>query len=27
EVPKDYAPKSPDSPGTLDATYGLKGKY
>ena len=24
EVPKDYAPKSPDSPGTLDATYGLK---
>ncbi|MDQ6155226.1 DUF1043 domain-containing protein, partial [Pseudomonas aeruginosa] len=21
------APKSPDSPGTLDATYGLKGKY
>ncbi|MBT9109893.1 DUF1043 family protein [Pseudomonas aeruginosa] len=27
EAPKDYAPKSPDSPGTLDATYGLKGKY
>ncbi|AOE83645.1 DUF1043 family protein [Pseudomonas sp. MOB-449] len=27
EAPKDYAPKSPDAPGTLDETFGLKGKY
>jgi len=26
EVPKDYAPKSDDSPGTLDANFGLKHK-
>ncbi|MBC9252129.1 cytochrome D ubiquinol oxidase subunit III [Pseudomonas alcaligenes] len=24
EMPKDYAPKSPDAPGTLDETFGLK---
>ncbi|RJG11879.1 DUF1043 family protein [Pseudomonas cavernicola] len=24
EVPKDYAPKAADAPGTLDATFGLK---
>ncbi len=24
EAPKDYAPKSPDQPGTLDETFGLK---
>jgi len=24
EAPKDYAPKEPDSPGTLDETFGLK---
>nr|WP_251701969.1 DUF1043 family protein [Pseudomonas boanensis] len=27
EAPKDYAPKAPDTPGTLDETFGLKGKY
>ena len=27
EAPKDYAPKAPDAPGTLDETFGLKGKY
>ena len=27
EAPKDYAPKSPDGPGTLDENFGLKGKY
>ncbi|KAF1068907.1 MAG: Inner membrane protein YhcB [Pseudomonas citronellolis] len=27
EAPKDYAPKSEEGPGTLDETYGLKGKY
>ncbi|TRX76258.1 YhcB family protein [Pseudomonas mangiferae] len=27
EAPKDYAPKAPDAPGTLDKSYGLKGKY
>ncbi|SDI43066.1 YhcB family protein [Pseudomonas panipatensis] len=27
EAPKDYAPKPSDAPGTLDETYGLKGKY
>ncbi|WP_271410843.1 YhcB family protein [Pseudomonas sp. Q1-7] len=27
EAPKDYAPKVPDTPGTLDETFGLKGKY
>jgi uncharacterized protein len=27
EAPKDYAPKAPDSPGTLDESFGLKGKY
>nr|WP_276583354.1 DUF1043 family protein [Pseudomonas sp. RIT-PI-S] len=26
EVPKDYAPKSPDGPGMLDEQYGLKRK-
>jgi hypothetical protein len=26
EVPKDYAPKAADAPGTLDEHYGLKGK-
>ena len=26
EVPKDYAPKAPDSPGMLDEQYGLKRK-
>nr|WP_218572772.1 DUF1043 family protein [Pseudomonas sp. R-28-1W-6] len=24
EAPKDYAPKAPDAPGTLDETFGLK---
>ncbi|CAD5106810.1 YhcB family protein [Zestomonas carbonaria] len=24
EAPKDYAPKDPDAPGTLDVTFGLK---
>ena len=24
EMPKDYAPKAPDAPGTLDETFGLK---
>ncbi|WP_068829556.1 YhcB family protein [Pseudomonas sp. BMS12] len=24
EAPKDYAPKEPDEPGTLDETFGLK---
>ncbi|MCY1350842.1 hypothetical protein D9M68_526820 [compost metagenome] len=24
EPPKDYAPKDPDAPGTLDVTFGLK---
>ncbi|AYC34221.1 DUF1043 family protein [Pseudomonas cavernae] len=24
EAPKDYAPKAPDTPGTLDVTFGLK---
>ena len=24
EAPKDYAPKEPDAPGTLDETFGLK---
>ncbi len=24
EMPKDYAPKEPDAPGTLDETFGLK---
>ncbi|MDT4871554.1 hypothetical protein FQZ97_1066880 [compost metagenome] len=27
EMPKDYAPKPANAPGTLDETYGLKGKY
>nr|WP_276583828.1 DUF1043 family protein [Pseudomonas sp. RIT-PI-AD] len=27
EAPKDYAPKAPNAPGTLDKSYGLKGKY
>lgn len=27
EAPKDYAPKTDDSSGTLDETYGLKNKY
>ncbi|MBU3056452.1 YhcB family protein [Pseudomonas indica] len=26
EAPKDYAPKSGDAPGTLDESFGLKGK-
>lgn len=26
EVPKDYAPKTADTPGTLDASFGLKSK-
>ncbi len=26
EIPKDYAPKSADVPGMLDASYGLKSK-
>ena len=26
EMPKDYAPKPDDSPGTLDANFGLKSK-
>lgn len=26
EVPKDYAPKAEDAPGTLDASFGLKNK-
>ena len=24
EAPKDYAPKEPDAPGTLDESFGLK---
>ncbi|MCY1413312.1 hypothetical protein D9M71_287400 [compost metagenome] len=27
EMPKDYAPKPENAPGTLDEAYGLKGKY
>jgi uncharacterized membrane-anchored protein YhcB (DUF1043 family) len=26
EMPKDYAPKAEDAPGTLDASFGLKSK-
>ena len=26
EMPKDYAPKAEDTPGTLDASFGLKSK-